>query len=111
MVDKLTYSFPGTEKVALSQVGGKGLSLIEGERAGLPVPPGFILSVEFFEPWLTDLKKTRTWSDFLKTKESELPKLCSELKQAASKLSFSQKQQQTLEESLKSIGKDSLFAI
>jgi len=42
------YVFPGASDGTLLEVGGKGLSLMRGTKEGLPVPPGFILTVEFF---------------------------------------------------------------
>ena len=37
---------------SLSEVGGKGLSLIQSSKNGFPVPKGFVLSVLFFQPWI-----------------------------------------------------------
>jgi len=51
-MSKSIYFFPGDAKATLGEVGGKGLSLLESSRALLPVPPGCILTVYFFEPWL-----------------------------------------------------------
>ena len=31
-------------------------------RAGLPVPPGFVLAVDFFEPWIAALQATSEWA-------------------------------------------------
>ena len=42
----------------LEQVGGKGLSLVTMARAGMPVPDGVILTVQFFEPWVAALQAT-----------------------------------------------------
>jgi hypothetical protein len=39
---ELIYTFPAAHQATLAEVGGKGLSLIEGSRVGFPVPPGFI---------------------------------------------------------------------
>jgi phosphoenolpyruvate synthase/pyruvate phosphate dikinase len=47
-----------TDIPELSRVGGKGLSLIIMTQHGLPVPPGVILSVSFFEKWLSHIKTT-----------------------------------------------------
>ena len=52
---------------SLSQVGGKGLSLIQSSKNGFPVPKGFVLSVEFFQPWIDlcmDATKSKTWKIF-----------------------------------------------
>src|SRR5262245_64437929 len=34
-------------------------------RAGLAVPGGFVLTVEFFAPWLQSLRRTDAWRRFL----------------------------------------------
>jgi phosphoenolpyruvate synthase/pyruvate phosphate dikinase len=54
---KFAYPFTTDQAPELSQVGGKGMSLIFMTRRGLPVPPGFVLSVAFFEPWLEYVKR------------------------------------------------------
>ena len=46
----------------LAEVGGKGLSLIKMTRANLPVPPGFVCGVTFFEPWLAALQVMPEWA-------------------------------------------------
>ena len=55
-------AFTATEASDIEQVGGKALSLITMTRQGLPVPPGFVLTVRFFEPWLTALEVTPAWA-------------------------------------------------
>jgi len=59
------YFFPGDAKATLGEVGGKGLSLLKSSRALLPVPPGCILTVDFFEAWFSQLKATGAWKRFL----------------------------------------------
>ena len=51
----LVVSFPGTEQTTLAEVGGKGYSLIRMVEAGLPVPPGAVLTTEFFAPWFDEI--------------------------------------------------------
>ena len=41
------YYISGESTPTLREVGGKGLSLIKMKQFGLPVPDGFILTVEF----------------------------------------------------------------
>ncbi len=36
-------------------------------RAGLPVPPGFVLTTGFVQPWLDQLRATAEWSAFVET--------------------------------------------
>jgi pyruvate,water dikinase len=62
---KQIYHFDTDTVPELSQVGGKGLSLIHMTREGLPVPPGLVLSVAFFEPWMTYVQGTPEWADVL----------------------------------------------
>ncbi len=63
--ESLVYTLDSPATVPLiSQVGGKGLSLIDCFAAGFPVPPGFVLSVAFFQSWLDSIKNTREWNKF-----------------------------------------------
>jgi len=59
MPSRLIYPFPGSEIAPVAEVGGKGASLLIGRKESLPVPPGFILSVHFFAPWLRQLNVVR----------------------------------------------------
>ena len=54
----LVYPFTTEQTPNLEQVGGKGMSLIFMKQRNLPVPPGFVLTVDFFEPWLNVFKKS-----------------------------------------------------
>jgi len=47
----MSYPFSTQGSPELSEVGGKALSLIRMTQAGLPVPPGLGLMVEFFQLW------------------------------------------------------------
>ena len=66
------YVFPNNNKQGdeagdaptLSEVGGKALSLIQTSALQLPVPPGFVLSVSFFQPWLEQIQATEEWKSF-----------------------------------------------
>src|SRR5262249_47032842 len=85
-MSKSIYFFPGDAKATLEEVGGKGLSLLESSRALLPVPPGCILTVYFFEPWLSQLKTTDAWKMFLEVSNDALAHACAVLKQTAAAL-------------------------
>lgn len=111
MIKKIAYSFPSSEDATILEVGGKGLSLMIGNKNGLPVPPGFILTVSFFKPWLLQLKKTKAWSDFLKAKETELEKRCTALKIAAQKFTYTKDQVQELAQQLEKFDEQDLFAV
>lgn len=84
---ELVYSFNSNASPELAQVGGKGMSLMLMTRQGLPVPPGFVLSVEFFRPWFDYIKDTPEWQrvinsapDELKMHSAALKRLCAGLK-------------------------------
>ena len=48
------HGFPGTAQATIAEVGGKGYSLIRMAEAGLQVPPGAVLTTEFFAPWFDE---------------------------------------------------------
>jgi len=111
VIKTYSYSFTTANKPTLAQVGGKGLSLIEGVRAGLPVPPGFVLTVDFFEPWLEKLKKTAAWNHFLNATDKTLPFTCNQLKKQAMLFSLNEYQKRALQSALRQFGDDTLFAV
>ena len=57
--EQLSHSSPPT----LGTIGGKALSLYE-TSATFNVPPGFVLSVAFFQPWLDQIINTEEWKAF-----------------------------------------------
>ncbi|GAA0741415.1 PEP/pyruvate-binding domain-containing protein [Clostridium oceanicum] len=62
----MIYQFNCGKVPEVNIVGGKGKALLETTGAGLPVPNGFILSVNFFKPWIKILKNTIEWKEMLK---------------------------------------------
>lgn len=94
----------------LSEVGGKGLSLIKMMNKGLPVPDGFVLTVEFFQVWFDQLKKTKEWQQFKTADLKNLKKRCQALKKICKELSFTPKQKQTITKNLKGF-KNRLWAV
>src|SRR5260221_12347920 len=94
------YFFPGNESASISEAGGKGLSLLLGSSNGLPVPPGFILSVNFFAFWFRELQTSHAWTAFLKAEQKNLETSCKELKQHALNLTFTKQQDTELSEAL-----------
>jgi len=88
------YSFTTTENPSLSKVGGKAKALIETTKAGFSVPEGFVLAVDFFDPWLKEIKASREWSELL----SEVNKgKCDALKSKARELKFAKLQKEELD--------------
>jgi rifampicin phosphotransferase len=105
------YPFPGSAQADISQVGGKGLSLILGSNMGFPVPDGFILSVTYFADWLHSLKKTKEWEKFLTASDAQLPVACNNLKKTARAYALSVQQRDLLDNALKPFGNNNLFAV
>lgn len=95
--------FPGARTAQLSKVGGKGQSLIRMTQVGLPVPPGFILTTEFFLPWIDRIKGSGAWKAFLKVHDAAMEEACKVLKQEALTLEFSREQEEELESALRSM--------
>jgi phosphoenolpyruvate synthase/pyruvate phosphate dikinase len=95
------FRFPGGSDATLAQVGGKGLSLIKSSNAGLAVPPGFVLAVDFFQPWLEALKTTSAWSAFARAGADEMAAACAALKKASDDFAFDEMQVSAIETELK----------
>jgi len=102
-----------TAEAALSSVGGKAHSLIRMVEMNLPVPPGFVLPVEFFSDWFGSIKATSEWQAFLEADvNSKLRSSCEALKKEAMKLSFSQEQRAAVVEALAHFNHEGgLFAV
>jgi pyruvate,water dikinase len=106
------YRFPGSTNVNLAEVGGKAFSLLKGSEYGLPVPPGIVLPVDFFSSWMTEIKSTGEWSTFMRaTSDADLNKSCNQLKAAASRRELSSEQKKAVEDGIRQIGSDCLFAV
>lgn len=105
--------FPGDDgPVVTGEVGGKAYSLFRLCRAGLPVPPGCVLTTTFFEPWSVSLRKTDAWRILMES-EDAVPKSCAEMLQAACRdFSFTPGQQDVLQQSLRRLDhKTGLWAV
>ena len=110
----LIVPFPGTEQTTLAEVGGKGYSLIRMVEAGLPVPPGAVLTTTFFTPWFDEIKASATWTALTDASRDKWPNLCAELKELCPALTLTERQQQALERLRKNfavLGNDVLFAV
>jgi rifampicin phosphotransferase len=98
----------------LKEVGGKGLSLIKMAGAGLPVPPGFVMTVEFFRPWLDALKAGSAWREFLAAKPEDYHQRCKALKDACAGFQLDDAQKTIIKESLDTLEahhREGLFAV
>jgi phosphoenolpyruvate synthase/pyruvate phosphate dikinase len=111
---KLAYPFTTAERPELAQVGGKAMSLILMTQHGLPVPPGFVLSVAFFEPWLEAIQQTPEWTQVLSSSPDELKQHCDALRALCTALELDETHKAALTqalEALKASGDSSLFAV
>lgn len=108
MAEKFIYEFEEVDREQLAEVGGKGGNLGEMTQAGLPVPPGFIVSASAYRAFLKhnkldafikkevhglnpeDTKKLQAASRAIKTallRAKMPPKLGEEIEQAYKQLS------------------------
>lgn len=67
----MIFEFSTKINPALNQVGGKAKALIETANAGFPVPEGIVLSVAFFEEWLSEIKASKEWHQLLNDTSKE----------------------------------------
>ena len=98
----------------LEQVGGKGLSLVTMARAGMPVPDGVILTVQFFEPWVAALQATPQWAALLRAGADRLAGPSQALQALCAGLSFTHDQRAELEAALHALREangDTLYAV
>ena len=95
----------------VSAVGGKAYSLIRTCRAGFPVPPGFALTVSFFEPWFEQVRSTKAWKDFVAAPLDEMEKRAAALPAAAAGLSFDDEQKELITNAMQRLEEYRLFAV
>jgi len=103
----MIYNFRTETVPQLSEVGGKAKALIETTKAGFPVPQGIALSVDFFKPWLEEIKMSNVWKDMLKNTTKET---CDLVVEKASNMKFDENQSRTFEVELKRLSGD-IFAV
>jgi phosphohistidine swiveling domain-containing protein len=103
------YLFTTAQTPVLARVGGKGSSLIEMTRAGMRVPPGFVLSTSFFQPWLEQVQATSEWSAFVGVLRADEPsdekqqERTVDLKAACESLLFTEAQERQLSGALEEL--------
>jgi len=79
---------------SVAEVGGKAASLIRMSRAGLPVPPGVVLTTAFFAPWADEITSSETWSELsVRPLDASAP-VSAQLKRRASTLPFTPAQEE-----------------
>lgn len=111
---KLVYGFNVKDTPNLTEVGGKGFSLILMTQQGLPVPPGFVLSVDFFKPWFNYIKDTTEWLKVISSPTEALKSHTDALKKICRNLKLDSDRKKALENALKDFDKSNqnlLFAV
>ncbi len=109
---KTILPFTSPELSPLDQVGGKALTLMQMTTAGMPVPPGLVLTVQFFEPWLEMLKQSPAWKYLIHT--DEIPHVAKALQVLCGTLELTWDQKNALNEALKTFREQNhgnLFAV
>ncbi len=95
------FSFTSHELPHLEQAGGKALALIQMTHLGMPVPSGFVLTVQFFEPWSHILQTSPAWVELTKGKNESIRQLAKKLQESCSNFQFNEQQKDELENALK----------
>jgi phosphoenolpyruvate synthase/pyruvate phosphate dikinase len=111
---KTIFSFTSSELPQLDQAGGKALALIQMTVAGMPVPPGFVLTVSFFEPWIAALQTSPAWAAMKKSEAGEIGQMAGALQASCRALKFTDHQKEELETALKSFREENhghLYAV
>lgn len=92
----MIVQFPGKERTTRTEVGGKATSLIRMSEAGLPVPPGAVLTSTFFAPWIEETKASAAWAELIEAAPDHWAPFCSELQRGAKALSLTVEQRDAL---------------
>ncbi|PKN94797.1 MAG: hypothetical protein CVU44_03050 [Chloroflexi bacterium HGW-Chloroflexi-6] len=90
--------FTSPELPNINQAGGKALALMQMTAAGMPVPPGLVLTVRFFEPWLDRLKTSSAWIEMAKT--AKIGQAAKALQGLCGTLEFTESQKSELQNTL-----------
>jgi rifampicin phosphotransferase len=104
----MIHNFSTKTELTLKEVGGKALSLIEATKAGFKVPDGFVLPVDFFTPWLSEIKASSNWKEFLK---SPTKAECDGLKNIRKSLKLNSEQNEALKKALRAVLDSPTFAV
>ncbi|NOR89901.1 MAG: hypothetical protein GQ524_06570, partial [Anaerolineales bacterium] len=92
------YSFKDSAIPTVELAGGKGLSLLYSKSKGFNVPTAVVLSTEFFQPWMEQLKSSSEWQAFVQASDDERVSVSKEVKDFCQALVFSVEQKKTLTE-------------
>jgi pyruvate,water dikinase len=98
----------------LEQAGGKALALMQMTKAWMPVPPGFVLTVDFFKPWLDFLQNSPHLSSLATASAHEISAAARALQDLCRTFSLSAEQTAELDHALfelRQVVPEHLFAV
>lgn len=107
---KKIYNFNGDKVPPLEYVGGKANSLIRLTKGGFNVPGGAVLTVAFFEDWISELRMDPEFEGMWKA-PSQFKALGKSLKAKAQNLLFSEEQKSIILAVLKQRKQGTLYAV
>lgn len=96
----MIYEIREIDKPKVGELGAKAKKLIEMNMAGFTIPEGIILSVDFFKPWLNEIKSSSEWISLLENPSKENSNI---VKAKAEKILFTQEQKELLMLSLENL--------
>ncbi len=94
----LLVIFPGASEAPPDGVGGKASSLMRMAAAGIRVPPGAVLTTDFFAPWFDEVRGSTAWQAYLHAAPELWPEHCGTLKAMMAALPWNTAQRQALKE-------------
>ena len=92
------FHFDTSPLPLLEHAGGKALALMEVTNAGMPVPPGLVLTVDFFTPWQDTLKRSPYWTALRTASAEELGPTTRAIQGLCRALAFTGEQREELEQ-------------
>lgn len=110
MAKATILSFSEISQKDISRAGGKAASLGEAIQAGFQTPGGFVLTLDFFKPWLDKIEKSAAFKRLLKASPGEIKKQCTALKKSCTLLKLSALQKKELNKALEKLS-GTVFAV
>ena len=107
----MIHPFSTTPPPALGRIGGKARSLIEATAAGFNVPAGFVLDVDFFQPWLDEVRASSAWQAFLDSEGDDTRTACDAVKAACASLTLTDDQQVAVNGAMTTLNAERCFAV
>ena len=110
--NKKIYTLNSKILPEISEVGGKGYSLIKLSSLNLTVPNGIVLAVEFFHDWINKIKSSNIYNEFYELLQKDInskecPLILNNLKEwCLSNLKLDEERKKEIEQNLKNIFPD-----